>query len=135
MKNNFYEIYALYLVALFGTMFSPTFISTAIQDFGSLPFTMAFSNVPGLSRPIYFKDSASISMQYYVIPAGGCGMSICCLSYCDYVKITCLSDTSIMENPKELMDLLENNIRSCIKLHEPNDVTDSSMYESTSATL
>jgi hypothetical protein len=77
---------------------------------------MAFSNTPGLLRPLNFDGRHSIKMQNYIIPAGLTGIGLSSLSYADYFKIGCVVDESIMKDPQTLVDLVEANIKECTRL-------------------
>ena len=77
------------------------------------PYTMAFSNTPGLLKPIVYDGRKSIKMQYYFIASGLTGMAMSALSYVDYFKITLTTDDTIMKDPQVLLDLIEKNIRKC----------------------
>lgn len=65
----------------------------------TIPYTMAFSNTPGLLKPIWYEGKKSIKMQYYFIPTGYVGMGLSALSYVDYFKITLTVDDAIMKDP------------------------------------
>ena len=80
---------------------------------------MAFSNTPGLLKPITFENKKSIKMLYYFIPSGTTGIALSCLSYVDFFKITLTVDDSIMKDPQVLLDMIETNIKKCYDPH-PN---------------
>mmetsp|Transcript_174 Transcript_174/g.189 ORF Transcript_174/g.189 Transcript_174/m.189 type:complete len:103 (+) Transcript_174:757-1065(+) len=82
----------------------------------SNPFTLCFSNTPGLLRPITISGKKSIMMQVYIQSSGKCGLAFSCISYVDYFKICCVSDVGIIKDPQILVDLLEKNIRDSYKL-------------------
>jgi len=79
----------------------------------SKPYTMAFSNIPGLLKPITYGGKKSVKMSIYFIPSGHTGMALSCISYVDYFKITLTVDDTIMKDPELLLGFIEKNIRSC----------------------
>ena len=96
-------------------MFAPYWLVNWVLFESTKPYTLAFSNTPGLLKPIVFSGRKSIKMQYYFIPSGNIGIAFSCLSYVDYFKITCIVDDAIMKDPQTLVDLVENNIKHCIQ--------------------
>jgi hypothetical protein len=94
-------------------MFAPYVILNWFMMRSTIPYTMAFSNTPGLLKPVAYEDRKSVKMQYYFVPSGHTGMGLSCLSYVDFFKITLTVDDTIMRDPQVLLDLIEKNIRSC----------------------
>ena len=94
-------------------MFAPYVLLNWFYMKSSEPYSLAFSNVPGLLKPIEFQGRKSRKMQLYFIPAGYTGVALSCISYVDFFKITLTVDDSIMKDPKILLDFIDNNIRSC----------------------
>lgn len=52
MKNAFIESYATYIITLICGALLPGFFVTAVIEMLSLPATLAFSNTPGILRPV-----------------------------------------------------------------------------------
>lgn len=48
LRKRIGEIYAIYILAYLTTLFSPYIFDEIICHRSTLPFTLAFSNVPGL---------------------------------------------------------------------------------------
>jgi len=48
------------------------------------------------------------------VPVGKGGISVGFISYCDSVRITVMSDTSITENPREFLVLIEQALQGFI---------------------
>lgn len=115
LRNGFGEVYAAYAAAWYSGMFSPNWLLSLFSIFSTKPYTLAFSNLPGLLKPIVFDGRKSIKMQNYMIPAGVTGIGISCLSYVDYFKIGMVVDDSIMKEPQVLVDRIENNLRLVIE--------------------
>ncbi len=97
-------------------MFMPYAVLDWSQSLSTRPYTMAFSNTPGLLRPLEFDGRKSIKMQNYIIPAGLTGIGLSCLSYADYFKIGCVVDDAVMKDPQNLVDLIEDNLKKCIQM-------------------
>lgn len=114
MKKRFPMVYALYAISYFGIMFGPNTFSSWFLETGSKPFTLAFSNLPGLLKPATFNGSKAIKMIGYFVPAGRCAACIMCISYNEFIKLSCSFDSSLGVHPQELMDLMERNISKCL---------------------
>ena len=114
LRDQFIDIYATYAMSYYFAMFAPYALFNYSMMKSTIPYTMAFSNTPGLLKCITFGGGAkkSIKMQYYFIPSGHTGMALSCLSYVDFFKLTITVDDTIMKDPQVLMDLIEKNIRS-----------------------
>ena len=52
MKKQFAKVYTIYLVSVFLGLFIPTFASKLAAEKMTKPFTMAFSNTPGILKRI-----------------------------------------------------------------------------------
>jgi len=113
LRNSFAEIYATYAMSYWSSMFIPYFISDWFIGSSTLPYTLAFSNVPGLLKPIVSDGKKSVMMTSYIIPSGYTGMGLGAISYVDYFKITLTVDDSIMKDPKTIIDLIEENLKKC----------------------
>jgi hypothetical protein len=87
MKKGFGEVYATYALSYYSAIFSPHWLTNMVSTFSTTPFTLAFSNIPGLLSPITINGQKSIKMQPYIQSAGKLGLAFSCLSYCDYFKI------------------------------------------------
>lgn len=114
LRNRLGEVYATYAVTYYSGMFLPYYILNFITKMSSKPFTMAFSNTPGLLKPVIYDGKKSIKMYNYVLPAGHMGIALTCLSYVEYFKICCLTDDAIMKDPQHLVDIIVTNVRWCI---------------------
>ncbi len=104
----------MYAMSYYTSMFSPYFLQNWFIRKSTLPFTLAFSNTPGPLKPVTADVvKKSIMMTSYIIASGHTGIAFSALSYVDYFKITCLSDTAILKDPQTLVDLMEDNIKAC----------------------
>lgn len=88
-------------------MVTPYFLMNWFLMKSTLPYTLAFSNTPGLVKPISSEGKFSRSMTSYLIASGHTGIGFSALSYVDYFKITCLADETIIKDPQVLIDLIE----------------------------
>jgi len=91
-------------------MFLPYYLLNLTTLISTKPFTMAFSNMPGVLKPITVNGRQFLKTQSYIIPSGKTGIVISCLSYLEYFKITMITDDSIMKDPQTLVDLIEKKI-------------------------
>lgn len=118
LRNSLGDIYATYAATYFATMFLPYALLNWFQHISTLPITLAFSNTPGLLRPLTFDGRKSVKMHNYIIPAGAMGIGLSCLSYADYFKIGLVVDEAIMKEPHAIVERIEKNIRECMKRGE-----------------
>ena len=110
------DVYATYISTFILSMFLPYEVLNWFQSISTRPFTLAFSNTPGLLRPLQFDGRKSIKMQTYIIPAGLTGICLSCISYSEWFKIGCVVDEAVMTDPQTLVDMLEENLKECIRL-------------------
>ena len=83
MKKSFAKIYAIYFLSLITSYFLPLFLLKLGAEKVTKPFTMAFSNTPGVLRKIHYKEVATMGMMTSFICSGRCAMSIAILSYAE----------------------------------------------------
>ncbi|CDW90218.1 diacylglycerol o-acyltransferase [Stylonychia lemnae] len=120
LRNSFAEIYATYAMSFYTSMLVPYFISDWFIGQSTKPYTMAFSNTPGLLKPLVSDGKKSIMMFTYIIPSGYTGMALGAISYVDFFKITLTVDDAIMKDPQVLINLLEENIKKCYDTETKN---------------
>ena len=113
IKKAFSEVYATYFAMKMALSFLPYFVNNMYLNFSANSFTLAFSNMPGLLKPIAIFGSHHQKMTSYIQSPSNCGMTISCISYIDYFKITIVTDTAIMQDPHSLVQLLEENLLKC----------------------
>ena len=113
LRHQFIDVYAMYALSYYFTMFAPYLLLNWLYMKSTERYSIAFSNVPGLLKPIEFKGKKSRKMQVYFIPAGYTGVALSCISYVDYFKITLTVDETIMKDPHVLLGLIEKNILNC----------------------
>lgn len=118
LRSSFGEIYATYALSYYCAMIMPYFVCNYFCHLTTLPFTLAFSNTPGMLRPLMQEGKKSRIMQNYLISAGHCGLAFSCISHADFFKICVVVDSAVMKEPEELMKLLERNIKECRTLAE-----------------
>ena len=56
LREGFHLTYCLYVISLASAMFLPAYLCRKLGDEASLPFTLAFSNTPGVLKPVGFGD-------------------------------------------------------------------------------
>lgn len=54
-------------------------------------------------------------MNSYILSGGHCGIGIACISYGEYLPISCVVDDSITKDPQRIIDLLQQNIKKCLE--------------------
>lgn len=101
----------MYAMTYYFSMFTPYMVLNWFLMKSTEAYTMAFSNTPGMLKPIEFEGRKSKLMSYYFTPTGHTGIGMSCLSYVDYFKITLTSDDTIMSDPEVLLGLVEKNIK------------------------
>jgi len=116
LRSSFGDVYATYAATFYIGMFAPYKVMEKFSEYSTRPFTLAFSNLPGLIKPIYLDGRKSLKMQHYLIPGGVTGMALSLLSYVDFFKIGLVVDDTIMTDPQTLVDLIEANLNKVIKL-------------------
>jgi NRPS condensation-like uncharacterized protein len=62
LRNQFIDVYATYAMTFYSCMFLPYYFLNWFQSKSTLPYTLAFSNTPGLVKPITFEGRKSIKM-------------------------------------------------------------------------
>jgi hypothetical protein len=110
LRSKLAEVYATYALTYYSAMFLPYYLLNLTTLISTKPFTMAFSNMPGVLKPITVNGRKFLKTQSYIIPSGKTGIVISCLSYLEYFKITMITDDSIMKDPQTLVDLIEKKI-------------------------
>ena len=99
MKKSFTKTYATYAMTLLIGYFSPAFLAKITGDTLTLPFTLTFSNTPGILKPIRYKTVETLGMFTSFITAGKCAISIAILSYCENIQFSCLIDECVKASP------------------------------------
>jgi hypothetical protein len=96
MKKTMPQIYFMYLLGVITALLTPDFINKPIMNYLTQPFTLAFSNTPGLLKPMQFINTTVTGMLTAVVPSGKVGICISVISFHDGIRVTCLSDSSLM---------------------------------------
>lgn len=82
------------------SMFFPYFLQDWFILKNTKPYTLAFSNTPGLLKPLVAENGKkSRMMTSYIIASGKTGIALSAISYVDYFKISCLSDEAVLKEP------------------------------------
>ena len=112
-------MFATYISTLVLVSIMPYYISNWFLNCSTLPYTLAFSNTPGLNVPISIFGKKYIDMTTYVQSSSHVGLTISCISYVDFIKFTCVSDDTVLKDPRGLISLIEKNISECGVSAEP----------------
>eukprot|EP00347_Sterkiella_histriomuscorum_P012286 403369170 len=122
LKTSFRDVYSTYFLTKLATKYFPSFFCQWYVNYTSQAFTMAFSNVPGILKPIYFKGAQHLRAQNYVQANGHCGMTVCIFTFVDKVRITVNVDDTIMQEPEVIIKLIEKYLDQCMSISgiQPN---------------
>ena len=83
MRKEFQVTYATYVLAMCMGYFMPAWLVKISADVLTRPQTIAFSNIPGILRPISYKGTETIGQHTTFIAMGRCAITICLMSYCN----------------------------------------------------
>jgi hypothetical protein len=114
IRRAFNLVYATYVATKFTLNVLPYFVANAYLNMSTLPFTLAFSNVPGLLKPVTVFGQKHLGMSTYIQTSSYCGLTVACVSYIDKIKLTCVADDTIMRDPASLIACIEHNIERCL---------------------
>jgi hypothetical protein len=124
IRNMLGQVYATYAMTFYAGMFLPYFALNWITEYSSKPYTMAFSNTPGLLKPLLFSGRKSLKMFNFVLPTGLTGIGVSAISYVDYFKMGCTADEAIMKDPERIVELMDSNMRWYIEEGSRREATD-----------
>ena len=114
-KHSFGSVYTTYVMTKFATALLPYFFSQWYVNYSSLAFTLAFTNIPGLIKPVTLHGAQQKFGQCYVQTSGRCGMTVSAMSYLGKYRVTVNVDETIMKEPNEIIALIEQNIDEALK--------------------
>jgi diacylglycerol O-acyltransferase / wax synthase len=92
------------------TMLLPHSLRDYILGDLSDKMTFVFSNVPGPRKPFVLNGKASKGFAFFVPGLKSIMGGISIMSHCDTVKISLSMDPVVMKDPKELMDIIYENL-------------------------
>ena len=85
MKRYFAKVYAIYFISLVFSYLIPVFFLKLMGEKMSKPFTLAFSNTPGVLRRIHYKEVSTLAMVSSFVCAGRVPISVAILSYAEKI--------------------------------------------------
>jgi len=88
----------MYAFGVTTSLFVADFLRRWIAAKLSQPFTLAFSNTPGVLKPLNFGHSEVWGMAGTVIPSGKMGICISVLSYTEAIRISALVDERVLSH-------------------------------------
>lgn len=102
----------MYVFAICTSLLLPRKVNRYLTNMMSMPFTLAFSNTPGILRPLEVGECRLVEVTNAVVPGGRIGICITCLSFAGNMRITCLSDTGILDQTgvEKLVQYMEEAI-------------------------
>ena len=116
MKREFTVTYATYVLSMCMGYFMPAWLAKISGDTLTKPMTLAFSNIPGITKRIRFRDVETIGQTTTFICAGRIAISICLMSYCENITYAVNIDSCVEEDPKEIVKRFDAAINSYIAL-------------------
>jgi hypothetical protein len=105
MRNSLKPYGLYYLTKLMAKV--PMSIYLWVSNYTTRKITIVFSNVAGPKTPIVY-DGFQCTKMAFLLPAFGdvsCGLSL--ISIGDKLKVGMLTDKHILDQPKELIDILD----------------------------
>jgi len=88
----------MYVLSFCSSLLFPNRVNRYLTNTMSLPFTLAFSNTPGILQPLEIGECRLEEVTNAVVPGGRIGICVTCLSFAGSMKITCLSDTALLNS-------------------------------------
>lgn len=107
MKKSFAKIYTIYILSVVIGLFVPTFMLKLAGEKMTKPFTLAFSNTPGVLKKIHYKEATTQGMITAFLCTGRVAISVAILSYAELIQFSVTADTCVKEDPKELRSRIE----------------------------
>lgn len=108
----------MYVFAIFTSLLLPRFVNRYLTNLMSQPFTLAFSNTPGILRPVEIGDAKIYKVKNALVDGGRLGICISCLSYSGAIRITVLADTAILSHDgvQTILKYMEEAIQQLDKM-------------------
>mmetsp|Transcript_42231 Transcript_42231/g.30404 ORF Transcript_42231/g.30404 Transcript_42231/m.30404 type:complete len:174 (+) Transcript_42231:923-1444(+) len=116
MKARFGKMYAAYIFGIVCGWFVPEFVMRATSTALTIPFTLAFSNTPGVVKTPVTKGVKLESLVPFIIPSGKCGLGIGCMSFAGKFNLSITADTSLGVNPQELLNEMAKAVEEFVQL-------------------
>jgi hypothetical protein len=118
LKQSFAQIYSIYVLGIVLNTLCPAFLATAVVANSSTPFTLVFSNVPGVLKPVHFGPSKNLGFHSYVTTSGRVPICFSMITYAEGFRLTCTADTAVMNNDEvhEVITYMEEALDSYTKL-------------------
>ncbi len=114
MKRQFAKVYAVYFLSLLFSYLIPVFFLKLMGEKMTKPFTLAFSNTPGVLKKVHYKEVSTLAMVSSFICAGRIPISIAILSYAEKMQFSITMDTCVGEDPKDLRDRFSKTIEEFV---------------------
>lgn len=105
LKNSIPMVYTSYILTRLGSRIMPKIFARKMVSNTSRKFTLAFSNLPGPIKPIFYFNEKQEKIfvewsQNYMMAAGEMGCAITAMSACDSFKVCIVSDNGYLD-PKQ----------------------------------
>ena len=99
----------------------PAFLAKILGDNMTKPFTLAFSNIPGIIQPISTKGMKTTGQLTSFISVGRCAVSIILMSYHETIQYSVLVDTCVGIEPNEIVKRFDAAIMKYIELAQTSE--------------
>ena len=88
----------------------PGFVLLKMSQMGTIHTTMAFSNTPGILKPINYRECETLSMANGINCVSKLALTINFISYAGLIRSSICTDTCVMKDPKPAMLIVEEAI-------------------------
>lgn len=108
MKKSLYPYGVLALTEL--VAWFPSILGQLVMMWVASKSTLIISNIPGPKEPLIYQGNVKSRALFALIPGlGDLAFGISAISHVDTLMMTVQADTSYVEDPNELMSLIEKN--------------------------
>lgn len=107
----------MYFMAIVSATLLPDFVCRFMGEQASKNLTLAFSNTPGILKPVGFNDVKNLGFTSFVIPSNRVAICISIISYADDMHLGVTGDSAVIskENTHAIADGLREEILSYIE--------------------
>lgn len=97
------------------TTLMPTVLSKLISMDMTNKISLIFSNVPGPKQPLVIAGETVQKLVFFAPGMGSLNASLNICSHADILKVGCVSDDSLINDPAFLIELFEKNFDKLLK--------------------
>lgn len=107
IKRSFDPFGVYFLVKI--TTLLPTVLAKLVSLDMTRKISLVFSNVPGPKKPLIISGKTVHSIVFFAPGMGNLNASLNIVSHADVLKVACVSDNSLIQDPALMIDLFEKN--------------------------